>query len=117
MKIRLWMVAAILIAATFMWRVVYPWIITREFSRETPVAWNKTLLSMAMREIYQTLGQPDEDVSTKEYQSWIRKHWWGWQQLKVLVPHCCTAASRPSEVYYVVHVNGFYDPIIIRRIE
>jgi len=32
-------------------------------------------------------------------------------------PHGCTAASRPSEVYYVVHVNGFYDPIIIRRIE
>ncbi len=111
------MAMVILATMALAWRYAYPAMVSHIYAANAPLSWNKALLSMTLGEVHQTLGNPDEDVSAKEYQVWIRKQWWGWQELKVLIPNCFAASSRPSEVYYIVHVYGFYDPVIKRRIE
>lgn len=97
------------------WRVGYPAILERVHS-EVPSDWRLDFPRMTIGQITSALGEPSEVASAKEYQAWVRRHWWGEEELKVIAPACCAAESKPSEVYYVVHAKGFYDPVTTKRI-
>lgn len=97
------------------WRYGYPAALAHIYS-EVPSAWRMDFQHMTTEQIKGALGDPDEVASAKDFQSWLRVHWWGVEELKVLTPACCGPESVPSDAYYVIHVNGFYRPALIKQI-
>ncbi|MGO4702726.1 hypothetical protein [Dyella sp. 2RAB6] len=98
------------------WRLGYPAVL-EQVHGEIPSDWRLDYRRMTVGQINSALGEPSEVASAKEYQSWVRKHWWGVEELKIIAPGCCAPESRPSEAYYVVHAKGFYDPVATKRIQ
>lgn len=98
------------------WRLGYPVALGYAFG-EVPPDWRINFRQMTIGQINSALGEPSEVASAKEYQSWVRKHWWGIEELRVITRDCCASESRPSEAYYLVHAKGFYDPVTTKRIQ
>jgi hypothetical protein len=98
------------------WRLGYPAVLG-QMHAEVPPDWRLDFRRTTIGQINSTLGEPSEVASAKEYQSWVRKHWWGVEELKVIAPGCCTPESKPSEAYYIVRAKGFYEPVATKRIQ
>ena len=86
------------------------------FSREalrtaTPASWNETLLSLTHDDIVRRLGQPQDDASAKDWQSWIQPTWWGTLELRLAFSGCCEPSTRPTAGHVIAHLKGRYRPI------
>jgi hypothetical protein len=69
------------------------------------------LYNLNHRQIVEKLGPPSEDVSAKQYQSWLKREDWGMLQLKIEFKDCCDEASTPSGIYKIVRVKNRYEPL------
>jgi len=101
----------VVVLGLMLWRYAYPMVIASLAA--PPASWERAARAKTWGELHAMLGMPDEDACEKQYANWLIKHWWGHQQLKVLVEKC-TMEAKVVEVYYVLHAPGFYDPIAVR---
>lgn len=108
-------IAFILILLTVFSEAYKKTIITA-YGQQVPEIWTSDFADMTFGEIYQEIGQPQEDVSAKEYQNWLIRYWWGWKMLKMISNNCCPLTSKPTDIYYIVHVNGWYKPVYFKKI-
>jgi hypothetical protein len=89
---------------------LFPKVIYEIYGKEVPQKWSMDLVDMDFAQIYQKLGPPQEDVSSKDYQNWLESYWWGVKMLKITSFNCCRSNAQPDAVIYIVYVNGWYDP-------
>ena len=87
------------------------------YGRHLPKAWAIDLSNLTFGEIYQKIGPPQEDVSGKDYQSWLIYHWWGRQVLTMVRGDCCPPTARPSGIYYMAYVNNWYNQAYFKEIK
>jgi hypothetical protein len=113
---RAFIIATVSIAISVVFSFAYKRAIVVVYGQQIPVAWASDFADMNFGEIYQKIGPPQEDVSAKEYQNWLVYQWWGWQMLTVTSNDCCKLTSKPTNIYYTVHVNGWYKPAYIKKI-
>lgn len=95
----------------------YPKLIIFVYGKNIPEEWSSYLYNMSFKEIHEKIGLPQEDVSSKDYQSWLIYEWWGWRKLVIGMPYCCPPSSKPTSIFYTVHVYGRYNPAYIKKIE
>lgn len=100
--------------ALVLWRYAYPVAIAALVT--PPKSWQEASRAKTLGEVHAMLGQPDEDACEKQYENWLIKHWWGQQQMKVLIEKC-TAEAKIADVYYILRAPGFYAPIAIRPLK
>jgi hypothetical protein len=113
---RVWLLAIPLFLGSSGWFLVYPAAIVSIYGGSPPPEWDKSLLQMNVAEIHDKLGPPDEDVSAKDYQTWIKRHWWGMEVLEIIVEDCCKKHSRPNDIFFYIKINGRYNNIFFRRL-
>jgi hypothetical protein len=111
---------AISMAATLALIIALIWMFPRSLivvlRPSTPPAWDSSLAGLSHEDIVKRLGEPDEDMSAKDYQSWISRTWWGAMQLRIAFADCCKPQSRPTDVRVIFHLNGRYRPIEVRTL-
>lgn len=106
---------SVLVALSLMlWRYVYPVAIAAWVAPSA--AWAMSSSAKTRGEVYAILGKPDENVCAKDYENWLAPHWWGMEQLKV-VAEGCTPDARLSSIYYILRVDGFYEPATNSRLK
>jgi hypothetical protein len=102
------LIAALLVAGAV---YEYPYLVAQSREKEWPTEWNADLYNLNHRQIVEKLGAPSEDVSAKQYQSWLKREDWGMLQLKIEFKDCCDEASTPSGIYKIVRVKNRYEPL------
>lgn len=104
------------LAILLSFRFAYPQLILTLFGENMPTEWVFPYASLSLGQLYSRLGRPSGGMSVKDEQYWIRKHWWGTQELDVLIMDCCKVNEKPSSVYYCVYVYGAGKPVLIRPV-
>jgi len=113
---RAFIIAVCVATLLMVFPLVYRKVIVVMYGQQIPKAWSSNFADMNFGEIYQKIGLPQEDVSAKGYQNWLSYKWWGWQMLKMDLQDCCPLTSEPTGIYYIVHVNFWYDPAYTKTI-
>lgn len=96
--------------------LAYPQFIVWLYGDGWPNSWNAELYNLNHRQIVEKIGQPSEDASAKEYQSWLKKEAWVEFQLKIGFEGCCDDRSKPSSIYKIVRVKDRYEPALYIRL-
>lgn len=96
-----------------LWRYAYPVAIAELVAPSA--SWMMTASVKTRADVYAMLGRPDESACAKDYESWWVEHWWGTEQLKILAEGCAMDAKVDS-VYYILRVDGFYEPASNREL-
>ncbi|MGG6462329.1 hypothetical protein [Solilutibacter silvestris] len=81
-----------------------------------PQEW-EGLTGKSNSQIYARLGPPTEDATAKEFVAWTKQYWWGTRELKLISADCCQANKVPDNLFYSVHLRGFYRPVVNQSIE
>ena len=103
----------LVVLGLMLWRYAYPVVIA---AWVTPSAsWMMAPSARTRGDVYVMLGRPDENVCAKDYENWLVRHWWGTEQLMVIAEGCAMDAKVAS-VYYILRVDGFYEPASSREL-
>jgi len=94
-----------------LWRYAYPVAITALVAPSA--SWTRASSVRTRADVYAMLGKPDESACAKDYENWRVEHWWGTEQLKILAEGC-EMGAKVGSVYYILRVDGFYEPAAIR---
>lgn len=96
---------------------LYPKIIIQLFGNNIPNTWNEELFKLNHAQLIQLLGNPDEDLSAKDYQTWLRYESWGMHQLRIGFRKCCNESTMPEDIHVIMYLNGRYKPIKMTEID
>jgi hypothetical protein len=103
-------VCAIAILITCSIYFLYPMAIVELYGKKVPEKWMLNYADMNLGEIQKAIGLPQEEMSVKDYQSWLDSEWWGVKQLKIISANCCQLNTKPDEIIYLIRVKGWYEP-------
>lgn len=94
----------------------YPFAIAEFAGKNMPAGWEPELGEMNLGQIHKEIGPPAFSMSAKEYQDWVKYHWWGVEILKIMAVDCCGQNARPSDIQYIVYVKGRAKPVRVEFI-
>jgi hypothetical protein len=117
MNIKKALIIAVCVAVfVLVFALAYKKIIVINYGQQLPEVWSSDFSNMTFSDIYKKIGPPQENLSGKGFQNWLIYHWWGWQMLEMGLQNCCPPTSKPTDIYYMVHVYGWYEPAYSKRI-